>query len=359
LFTEKVSEYRGIDPKQVRSLADGRVYVGQAAVECDLADGIGTLDSIVAALATVQEEGKMSLKPKGTLIAGGLAAISNVITGKSNAVVDEKKDDEQKNVRDKVNEEAEGTDEETDEEEKKGAKGKAAETEADEAEEAEAEEADEESCDNRHSKKAKALMARNINLANATAEDLLDCRPDLVKRIVAEANYTDSKRRSDIHTLIQSAKLPAKATASLHVTLSNASLEKARASVDRSCAIEAALELGRVSGLLKEADEDALRADVEGMRVHGALGYIRSYLEKKEGAKVQTIPVAASAATHTSPSDGKRDELVAKLMAEYPKQKAVFNQLTKASFLAQGLSINGIQATEEELIKAYPEQTKE
>lgn len=346
LFVQKVADFRGMSPKQVSALADGRVYVGQAAVERGLADEIGTLDSVVAALATLQEDAKMAGigKPKGTLIAGGLAAIGSVVTGRVQAEKDEKKQAEQDKVREDVNEEAE--------DEKKDV----------EAEEEEKDvEAEETECapEDKKSKKAKAILANNITLANATAEDLASARPDLVQRLVSESNYADQKRRADIHTLIQSAKLPVKVAVQLEVSLASASLEKAKSHIDRACAIEAALELGRVSGMLVEADEDALRADVAGMRVHGALSYIRSFLEKKGTAKVTIVPVAAAAATQTVPTDAKRDELVGKLMAEYPKQKAVFPQLTKASFLCQGLSINGIQMVEADIVKAYPEQTKE
>jgi signal peptide peptidase SppA len=51
-FVQAVARGRGMDAETVRALADGRVHVGQAAVDLNLADGVTTLEALLEELET-------------------------------------------------------------------------------------------------------------------------------------------------------------------------------------------------------------------------------------------------------------------------------------------------------------------
>lgn len=70
VFVEAVAENRGASVEQVLSdMADGRVFVGQQAIDAGLVDGISTLDALVAQLAETNGRGSSarttSTQPKG------------------------------------------------------------------------------------------------------------------------------------------------------------------------------------------------------------------------------------------------------------------------------------------------------
>jgi len=46
-FTSKVADARGLDIARVREIAEGRVYMGRAAVELKLVDRVATLDETI------------------------------------------------------------------------------------------------------------------------------------------------------------------------------------------------------------------------------------------------------------------------------------------------------------------------
>jgi protease-4 len=80
LFVEIVAEGRGLSEKEVRKLADGRVYTGQQAVELGLADQLGNLQEAIDLAAELGEiEGKPRLieyRPPPTLLDTLLGALS-------------------------------------------------------------------------------------------------------------------------------------------------------------------------------------------------------------------------------------------------------------------------------------------
>jgi signal peptide peptidase SppA len=54
LFVDAVAKGRGLPPARVRKLADGRLYVGQRAVDVGLADAVGTFADVVESLLQVR-----------------------------------------------------------------------------------------------------------------------------------------------------------------------------------------------------------------------------------------------------------------------------------------------------------------
>jgi signal peptide peptidase SppA len=68
-FINAVANGRGMNADAVRALADGRIHIGQAAVDLGLADGVTTLDDLLAALEADQTT-KGRMKSSGTPGAG-------------------------------------------------------------------------------------------------------------------------------------------------------------------------------------------------------------------------------------------------------------------------------------------------
>lgn len=341
LFVEKVAAYRGMDLKTAQSLSDGKVYVGKTAVELGLADGLGTLDSVIAMLATeIQEDTAMGRNAKkGVEIVGGLRSLGSILTSKA--------EDDEKAKKAAEDEEMEDEEKDEDEDEEKA--------EADE-EKAEGDEDEDE-----EKKSKKAIIGRNVTLASATESDLVAARPDLCRRIARKAAYREEQRQASVRQLISSAKLPVIVTAQLEGSLANASVEHARESVDRACSIEAAIELGRMHGVLKQEDEQALRADVASFRVHAAISYIRSFVEKKLESTKQTattVAVTQDTATQVTEHQDKEKKLVADLRVQFESIKDQHPNLDLKGFIFQGLQEAGVTTSEEALAKAYPDLVK-
>lgn len=53
VFVETIAQHRGVTPEQVlERMADGRVFIGQQAIDAGLVDGVATVDALVEQLAT-------------------------------------------------------------------------------------------------------------------------------------------------------------------------------------------------------------------------------------------------------------------------------------------------------------------
>lgn len=76
LFVDAVAEQRGVAAEQVlKDMADGRIFIGQQAIDAGLVDGASTLDDLVASLAAG------SYRPKRMAGAGAALAASRKTTG--------------------------------------------------------------------------------------------------------------------------------------------------------------------------------------------------------------------------------------------------------------------------------------
>jgi len=345
LFVNKVSTYRDMDLAEVQKLADGRVFVGKAAVELGLADGVGTLDSVIAALAMEQEdddeeEGTMAtLGKKGKKVDGGLAGLSSILVGKQDAA--ESEDDKKKK-------DADAAEDEEDEE--------------DEPDAAEGEDDEEDEEDEEESKKDKAharMLRKNVSLGQATPEQLMAARPDLVRQVVAESTYRDKRRRARIGSLIKGAGLPATVAAQLQSSLTDASVKDATSAIQRASSIEAALQLGSMHpGLLNDGDCEALRADVESMGINASISYIRSFVEKKlkaENKQAETVAVPPDAAVTEGSVDAELGAKIKGLRGEYEQVKESYASMSEKDFVLAGLSQAGMDVSEEKLAKACPD----
>jgi capsid assembly protease len=63
LFVADVAQHRGVSAEKVlNDMADGRVFMGQQAIDAGLVDGVSTLDALIARLS--QERGKRSTSPR-------------------------------------------------------------------------------------------------------------------------------------------------------------------------------------------------------------------------------------------------------------------------------------------------------
>lgn len=73
VFVEAVAGYRGVTPQAVlENMADGRVFIGQQAIDHGLVDGYATVDAMVEQLAT--NPAKFSKRRKAVFALGGLPA---------------------------------------------------------------------------------------------------------------------------------------------------------------------------------------------------------------------------------------------------------------------------------------------
>jgi signal peptide peptidase SppA len=62
LFVDAVAQHRGVSTEQVLSdMADGRVFIGQQAIDAGLVDGVSTLDALVAQMAA--DPGSVTRRP--------------------------------------------------------------------------------------------------------------------------------------------------------------------------------------------------------------------------------------------------------------------------------------------------------
>ena len=74
VFVDTVATNRRVTPEQVLShMADGRVFVGQQAIDAGLVDGIATVDAMVAQMASNPE--KFSKRRKAVFALGGVPAV--------------------------------------------------------------------------------------------------------------------------------------------------------------------------------------------------------------------------------------------------------------------------------------------
>ena len=348
LFVNKVSTYRGLNRNTVLGLADGRVFVGQAAVELGLADAIGTLDEVIAILAVDESEEESSMgKQNGRTVTGGLRGLGEALNFRAEDMTEEEK--KKKEEEDKKEQEAEEEEEEklaAEEEEKKK----------------EEEKAEEETDEEKKKKDAKkAMIGKNVSLANATDDDLLAARPDLVNRVIRRVAYDNEQRRASVRKIIGDAKLPSHVAAELEGTLASASASEAKMAVDRACSIEAAIGLGRLHGVLNAEDEAALRADVLDLKVHTAISYIRSFVDKKltaEKKTATTVPVTTDTSVTTTQAAQKQSEIVAQLRKDFIGIQAKFPQLTETAFVMQGLEEAGMAMDEKKLNETYPDLAK-
>lgn len=78
LFVETVAQQRGVSVEQVLSdMADGKIFIGQQAIDAGLVDGASTLDALVADLAAGAYQRKRSSTQQAG--AGGAAAVRVVV----------------------------------------------------------------------------------------------------------------------------------------------------------------------------------------------------------------------------------------------------------------------------------------